>query len=1138
MFETNMKHRIIRVLLTLCVCISACPEMAGQVVQDNFSDLDFTNGTLWQGDAEQFTVNAAQQLQLNDAIAGQSHLATGFTPVSLNGKEWRFRIKQTFSGSDNNQSRVYFAATGVAASYSGAGSAGVTGYFLKFGEGGSDDRIKLCRDNGSGNITELAQSTLAIANSFDLFIRVLRDDAGNFSLFTSADGTAFTPSATASDLTYITCSEWSLVCTYTVSNADNFFFDDFYFGDEILDETPPALLSANVTGPNNLDVLFSEPVDAATAGNNNFYTVAGIGTAQDAVPDDVNTALVHLVFSSAFVPNTSYSLEVSGVEDLSENPLAPGSTLSFIWFIPAEPIYRDVVFNEVLADPTPVAGLPEAEFVELFNASGNAFDLDGWQFVNSSTAKTLPAYTLAPGALVILCDDDFTGQFPAMIGIPGFSALTNSGDSLTLTDADGAVIDILTYDIGWYDTPDKAEGGWSLEQVNPFLPCVTTGNWAESTDAAGGTPGGVNSVFSDAPDATSPSVVSWSIAHPDTLHLVFSETMDTTGYSLPDWPLTPFNSITAAQWNSSLTEVRLVVEFPMLPTGAWQLEAGGITDCSGNELADVTLTFFAAFSPIPGDVIFNEIMPDPEPAILMPAAEYIELYNRSDHPIDLQGVSINDAIVEQQVIMPAGGYLVVGDADLPLAFLGIPNKHLLPDFPSLTNSGATLSLTNENGILLDEVTYDLTWYRDAAKDDGGWSLELINPEDPCSDAGNWRASEDERGGTAGELNSVYDNTPDTVAPQYLYLINEPQDAITLVFNEPLDESSLAGVSFTVNGELVANPDAQFYDGSGQRIILHYGEMEAGVVYEFQVLGLYDCWQNETGLITGVFMLPVQGEPGDVVINELLFDPLEGGYDFVELYNRSTRAQSLAGWSIANGEGGVPQTDDPITENEIVLLPGQFLVLTENSDALPDHYPFTRLDRVLLMPSMPAFTVGSGEVFLLMPDLQQGDFFPYNEDMHFDLLNSTDGVSLERVDPFRPSLDETNWQSAAQSQGFATPGYINSQSWFGDFDPEGISIEPEVFSPDNDGYQDQLHIHYADDTPGMLAQIFIFDSEGRKVRNLTRNELLGANNTISWDGLTDENLLAPVGIYVIYFEAISPDGRVVTYRKSCVLAHRI
>lgn len=1138
MFETNMKRALFRLILTLCTGFPVLVSITAQVVQDDFSDLDFTNGTPWQGDADLFIVNADQQLQLNDVAAGQSHLATGFAPVSLSEKEWRFRIKQTFSGSDNNQARIYFAGTGIASAYTGAGTAGVTGYFLKFGEGGSDDRIKFCRDNGSGNITELAQSTLAIPNSFDLVIKILRDSAGNFSLFTSGDGITYTLTATAADLTYTTCSDWSLVCTYTVSNADNFFFDDFYFGDEILDETPPALLSASVTGANSLDLLFSEPVDAATAGNNNFYSVAGVGTALDAIPDGVNTALVHLVFASDFVPNTSYTLEVSGVEDPSGNAIAPGSTINFMWFIPATPAYRDVVFNEVLADPTPAVALPEAEFVELFNASGNAFDLAGWQFVNSASAKTLPSYMLAPGAFVILCDDDYTGQFPAMIGISGFTALTNSGDSLTLSDAGGTIIDILKYDIAWYDTPDKAEGGWTLEQVNPFLPCVNTGNWMESTDAGGGTPGSSNSVFNDAPDDTSPSVLAWTITNPDTLLLVFSETMDTTGFSLPNWPLTPVNSITAAQWNSSLTEVRLAVEFPMLPTGTWQLEAGGITDCSGNVLADVTLTFFAAFSPIPGDLIFNEIMPDPEPAILMPAAEYIELYNRSDHPIDLQGVSINDAVVEQQVIMPAGGYLVVGDADMAPAFLAIPNKHLLPDFPSLTNSGATLTLSNHNGLWLDEVSYDLSWYRDAARDDGGWSLELINPEDPCSDAGNWRASTDIRGGTAGELNSVYDNTPDTKAPQYRYLINEPQDAITLVFDEPIDGSSLAGVSFTVNGESVANPDAQFYDGSGQRIILHFGEMEAGVVYEFQVVGLYDCWQNETGLITGVFMLPVEGEPGDVVINELLFDPLEGGYDFVELYNRSTRAQSMAGWSIANGEGGVPQTDEPITENEIVLLPGQFLVLTENSDVLPEYYPFTRLDRVLLVPSLPAFTVGSGEVFLLMPDLQQGDFFPYSEDMHFDLLNSTDGVSLERVDPFRPSLDETNWQSAAQSQGFATPGYINSQTWFGDFDPEGISIEPEIFSPDNDGYQDQVHIHYADDTPGMLAQVFIFDSEGRKVRNLTRNELLGANNTISWDGLTDENLLAPVGIYVIYFEAISPDGRVVTYRKSCVLAHRI
>ncbi|MBL7943970.1 MAG: lamin tail domain-containing protein, partial [Flavobacteriales bacterium] len=490
---------------------------------------------------------------------------------------------------------------------------------------------------------------------------------------------------------YSSCSYLGLICNYTVSNADNFTFDDFYFGDIITDEAPPGLVSATVTGTNTLDLIFDEPVDPVSAGNNNFYFAEGLGISASAVPDGINSALVHLTFTADFEPNVLYTLMVVGVQDLEGNTMPPDVSIEFMWYVPVEATFRDVLFNEVLADPTPVVGMPDAEFIELFNASDNVYELEGWQLVNSLTPKTLPSYSLLPGAFVVLCDDDYNGQFENMIGLSSFTALTNSGDSLTLLDQNGSLIDLLVYDIAWYDTPDKADGGWSLEQINPFLPCLNSGNWQESSDSNGGTPGSVNSVFNDAPDAVDPVIVEWNIAHPDSLHLVFSETMDTTGWSLPDWSLIPFNGIVDATWNASLNEVWLAVQSPLNPPGSWQLTVTGISDCSGNTLTDITLDFVAAYTPMPGDLIINEIMADPDPALLMPAAEYLELFNKSEETIDLNGVMINDALIATQVLMLPGSYLVVGDAGDAPAFFTLTNKLLLDDFPSLTNSGATLT---------------------------------------------------------------------------------------------------------------------------------------------------------------------------------------------------------------------------------------------------------------------------------------------------------------------------------------------------------------------------------------------------------------------------------------------------------------
>ncbi|MCB0784182.1 MAG: hypothetical protein KDC02_08185, partial [Flavobacteriales bacterium] len=83
---------------------------------------------------------------------------------------------------------------------------------------------------------------------------------------------------------------------------------------------------------------------------------------------------------------------------------------------------------------------------------------------------------------------------------------------------------------------------------------------------------------------------------------------------------------------------------------------------------------------------------------------------------------------------------------------------------ALNNSGDPLVLTDDNGTTIDAVTYDLSWYNDAVKDDGGWTLEQIDPTTPCSGAANWTASNAGAGGTPGAQNSVYAIVPDSDPP--------------------------------------------------------------------------------------------------------------------------------------------------------------------------------------------------------------------------------------------------------------------------------------------------------------------------------------------------------------------------------------
>ena len=164
---------------------------------------------------------------------------------------------------------------------------------------------------------------------------------------------------------------------------------------------------------------------------------------------------------------------------------------------------------------------------------------------------------------------------------------------------------------------------------------------------------------------------------------------------------------------------------------------------------------------------------------------------------------------------------------------------------------------------------------------------------------------------------------------------------------------------------------------------------------------------------------------------------------------------------------------------------------------------------------------------------------YSEDQHFPLLDDKQGVSLERIDPDSPASNPGNWHSAASTAGFATPGYENSQ--LTPIVPTGsniISIPNRTFSPDGDGFEDVLVIQYAVDQPGYLINIQIFDAYGRLVRKLVQNTLLASEGSFKWDGTTTERTKARIGVYVLWIELFTPEGRIERSKESVVLAGKL
>ncbi len=364
------------------------------------------------------------------------------------------------------------------------------------------------------------------------------------------------------------------------------------------------------------------------------------------------------------------------------------------------------------------------------------------------------------------------------------------------------------------------------------------------------------------------------------------------------------------------------------------------------------------------------------------------------------------------------------------------------------------------------------------------------------------------------------------------------------FNEPVELTTAQNkLNYTLSNAL-GNPSNVLRDATDFSLV-HLtlsSNIIPSTVYTLTVNNVTDLSNNKIDSnSTTTFALPDTALSDDIVINEILFNPFTGGSDFVELFNRSQKIIDLSQLRIANTDltdGSLDVVSTIITTRKL-FYPGEYVCLTENPADIKSHYVVLNNSAIIDIADLPTYNDDKGETVLLNASLNSIDRFRYSAGFHFPLLNAVEGVSLERISPERISQDSTNWHSAATSAGYATPGYKNSQYSSSTSDGSEITIDPEIFSPDNDGFHDVVNIHYKFEKPGYTATVKIFDSRGRPVIDLIKNELLGTEEGVwTWDGINQDNQKAAIGIYIIYIDSFSIDGDVKKTKKTCVLASKL
>ena len=851
MSNISFKYHILGLFFALFAQIHCC---LAQFVE-NFSDGNFTENPAWQGDQDLFVVNTVSELQLNDInISNNEAFLAVSAPTGVEAT-WSFHVSLDFSPSASNFCRIYLNADQDDLTES------LNGFFVQIGGiSGDQDALELVRQVGNDMTTLISGTPGEVANEpVEVSVLVSRNTQGLWNLQADySGGQNFIDEGTATDASFPEGQFFGIVCNYTSTRNDAFRLDDISIDPIFEDLNPPSLVNLEIVNSAQLQLNFSEAIDFSLLSENNFQLDNGI-TVSGISSDPTSENIVLLNLSPSLENGTTYNLVLQDISDLAGNVLMQ-ETQSFTFtetFIAQE---FDLLINEFMADPIPQVGLPNAEYVELFNNSSNSLQLSDYTIQSGGSPTTLPSFILMPGEYVIITSDDEVGNF---------------------------------------------------------------------------------NIFGDA--------------------------------------------------------------------------------------------------------------------------------------------------------------------------LG------LSSFPTLTNSGDEISIQDLEGNVIHEINYTLDWYQDSSKEDGGFSIEIINPSLACKGQPNYIASTNLSGGTPGVVNSVLESTTDETAPSLLNIFTIDESNILLIFDEPINQFGAEEVlNYSITDNLAVQ-EATLQPDKMEVLLNLINPIQAGMIFGLQYQNISDCIGNTAMLSdTLFFSLPDIASEGDLLINEILFNPVSNGVDYVEIYNASNQVFNLADLQIGNT---VPEINEFVSINiDFLIFPETYVCISEDrSKTIAQYEPED--EATIFENALPSFADDQGNITLAT--LQDNnaviiDEFDYSEDFHTGFLSDDNGVSLERISFDSPTNIGDNWTSAAQSTNFGTPGFVNSQVIINPniASEDFFEIVNPTFSPDQDGFKDFTQINFILDQVDYFASMTIYDDEGREIKQLFPFQTIAPSGTVTWDGTDNDGNVSNIGIYIL------------------------
>ena len=1086
---------------------------------DDFTDGNLSVNLTWVGDDSLFKVNASGQLQALVSVRTERSLATQIDTGA--DMEWQCWMRMAYNPSSQNNVRWYLLTNTTNL------SAQTQGYYVQLGGStGNTDSISLYKQDALKRTCLVAGRAGTLGKTNNTFlVKVHKSTDGIWQLYTdtSAKGNYFLEGS-VQDSFPLGGNYSGFYVKSTVGNSGNFYADDFVAGRYVKDTLAPVLKQVEVLNTRALRLLFSEPIK-------DCKLQWPLGFEPDSMW--IQGHEVRIQFTPLLPCDTLLKVPLIA-HDISGNLL----TQDWMYFVHL-PLAEELLLSELMFDPDPPVLLPNKEYLEVYNNSKYEVDLNLLMIQDATSSLRLPNYALAPSAFVIICaqaDTTLFKTYGAFVGVEKFIGLNNTGEWVLLQRIDSLPIHGINYAPDWHDNPLKINGGYSLEMRNAGEVCMGKKNWGSSGAAAGGSPGQANIPWHIQAGNHYPIMLSVDALNDTSLLLQFSEDIyQPTPAAFEVNGQAPAQVFFDSVWAQ---QIILTIHKPLQAKDTFWVTCTAVKNCLGNSAQQsLSKVYYPILPATWAEVLITEVYEDSRQKGSFPEAEFVELYNRSEHAVSLLGYRLCDAaacyLLPTYTLLPQQ-YVVLCKQEAVKDYAAMGAAVGLTAFPSLGLSDC-LTLRDSSGYLMYSMCYESKDFESTSLP-YSCSIELVDTLHFCHSK-SWQASIAPVGATPGKANSRYKQLADKESPFISRLYMPQAHTIELVFNKAIDSSKVFGSNqIKVKGAEGIERIHLLHPNLEEWCIHYRPNSDSLSTYAIEIDSLWDCsGQVSLAQKSLDFQTPRKPLPGEVIVNEILFNPSATGCDFIELLNTSNATLNLQELYLYAQDGFQRTQETRLNQRAHVLFPHEHLAICENKQALLTAHPTTDATHIIenALPSLPD---DGGILVMVNQENLSFDSIVYTDDMHVSFLNNKEEVSLEKINPFLDATGGTNFTSASEREGFATAGKQNSMYAIQAFD-EAFKLQEEWFSPNGDGLHDQAIFEWTNRHAQAVAYLQVYDHLGELVKDICAPCLVGSEGIFYWNGDTLRGNKAAPGIYLVQWRVFTEAGKQAQKRVCVTLLAR-